>query len=370
MQDKMMRDRKTIYPRKPVFFSTKRRRRALACGTVGVVGMGLMGSSIAACLLAAGYGVVAIEEDAARLKKASRRVLALLRDSRRERLLKADPENLFRQLRISSDYSLLQESESVFESVIEDLAIKRRVIRNIEQVVPADTLIGSNTSAIPPTLLQQDAFHPERILGVHWAEPAHITRFMEIICGMKTAAVQAERALALARQLGKEPSLLRREVRGFITNRVMYAMLREAFHLVESGVASIADVDRSLRNDLGYWITFAGPFRFMDLTGIPAYGAVMRDLLPDLDCSKQVPGLMTRLVESGAQGVANARGFYDYTPAQAKRWEKRFLQFSYDIRALAQKYPEESGRALGGASEKLVAKDQTRKRVLPRRRRG
>jgi hypothetical protein len=68
-------------------------------------------------------------------------------------------------------------------------------------------------------------------------------------------------------------------------------------------------VDRSLRNDLGYWITFAGPFRFMDLTGIPAYGAVMHDLLPDLDCSKQVPRLMTKLVQSGARGVANAKGF-------------------------------------------------------------
>jgi 3-hydroxybutyryl-CoA dehydrogenase len=365
-----MRDQKITYPTKSVSFSTEKQRRNLAGESAGVVGMGLMGSSIAACLLAAGHAVVAIEEDAARLKKASRRVLSLLRGSRKERLLKADPENLLRQLRISSDYSLLHKSEIVFESVIEDLPIKRRVIRKIEQVVSPDTLIGSNTSAIPPTLLQQDAFYPERILGIHWAEPAHITRFMEIICGTKTAAVYAERALAVARQLGKEPSLLHREVRGFITNRVMYAMLREAFHLVESGVASIADVDRSLRNDLGYWITFAGPFRFMDLTGIPAYGAVMRDLIPDLDCSKQVPGLMTRLVESGAQGVANAKGFYDYTPAQAKRWEKRFLQFSYDIRALAQKYPEESGKALGGASEKLVAKDQTRKRVLLRRRRG
>lgn len=364
-----MRDRKTTDPTKSVSLTTKKQRRTLACGAIGVVGMGLMGSSIAACLLAAGREVVAIEEDATRLKKASRRVLALLRGSRKEHILRADPETLLRQLRISSDYSLLHESETVFESVIEDLAIKRRVIRKIEQVAPADTLIGSNTSAIPPSLLQQDAVDPERILGIHWAEPAHITRFMEIICGTKTAAVYAERALALARQLGKEPSLLQREVRGFITNRVMYAMLREAFYLVESGVASIADVDRSLRNDLGYWITFAGPFRFMDLTGIPAYGAVMRDLLPDLDCSKRVPRLITRLVESGAQGVANARGFYDYTPAQAKRWEKRFLQFSYDIRALAQKYPEENGRAFTG-SDKLVAKGDSRRRILRRRRRG
>jgi 3-hydroxybutyryl-CoA dehydrogenase len=146
--------------------------------------------------------------------------------------------------------------------------------------------------------------------------------------------------VAWARQIGKEPSLLRKDVPGLITNRIMYAMLREAFHLVESGVASIADEDRSLRNDLGYWNTFVGPFRFMDLTGIPAYSTVMHDLLPELDCSRRVPPLMKKLVQSGAQGVANARGFYDSTPAQARRWVKRFLKFSFDVRALARKYPE------------------------------
>jgi 3-hydroxybutyryl-CoA dehydrogenase len=328
--------------------------------------MGLMGSSIAACLLAAGHIVVAIEEDPGRLRKASRRVLALLQGSRKERLLRADPKSLLRRLSISSDYRHLHESQIVIESVIEDLDVKMQVIEKIEQVVPADTLLGSNTSAIPPTLLQRSARHPERILGIHWGEPAHITRFMEIICGKNTLPAHAERALALARQWGKQPSLLHKDVRGFITNRVMYAMLREAFHLVESGVASIADVDRSLRNDLGYWITFAGPFRFMDLTGIPAYCAVMRDLLPDLDCSKRVPALMERVVESGARGTANTKGFYHYTPAQARRWERRFLQFSYDIRALAQKYPEENG-TLGGAMEKIVHK--TCKRLpLPRQR--
>jgi 3-hydroxybutyryl-CoA dehydrogenase len=317
--------------------------RTLICENAGIVGMGLMGSSIAACLLAAGHTVAAVEADPARRRKAPRHVLSLLKGLRREGLLGSDPQRILRRLTVSDDYSLLQQCEIVVECVTEDLGVKRGVIHKIEQAVSPSAIIGSNTSALPPTSLQQDALHPERILGIHWAEPAHITRFMEIICGKDTLPVHAERVFALARQLGKEPSLLRKDVRGFITNRVMYAMLREAFHLVESGVASIADVDRSLRNDLGYWITFAGPFRFMDLTGIPAYCAVMRDLLPDLDCNKQVPSLIARLVESGARGVENAKGFYNYTPAQARRWEKRFLKFSYDVRALARKYPEEDG---------------------------
>jgi 3-hydroxybutyryl-CoA dehydrogenase len=81
----------------------------------------------------------------------------------------------------------------------------------------------------------------------------------------------------------------------------------------------------------------------MDLTGIPAYAAVMKNLLPDLDCSTQVPRLMQRVVSSGAKGVSNAKGFYRYTPAQAKRWEELFLRFSHEIRRLAERYPEDVG---------------------------
>jgi 3-hydroxybutyryl-CoA dehydrogenase len=169
--------------------------------------------------------------------------------------------------------------------------------------------------------------------------------------------VCAQRAMRMARAWGKEPSLLRKDIRGFITNRIMYAMLREAFYLVESGYASVEDVDRSLRNDLGYWITFAGPFRFMDLTGIPVYGAVMKDLLPDLSCSTEVPRLMRRVVRSGANGVSNASGFYRYTPEQARRWQKLFIEFSYKIRALAAEYPEDIG---DGVRRKTVKQPASR----------
>ena len=171
-------------------------------------------------------------------------------------------------------------------------------------------------------------------------EPAHINLFMEVICGDQTNPECAERVIGLARHWKKEPTLVRCDVRGFIRNRIFYAMLREAFHLIEDGCATPADVDRACRNDYGYWITFAGLFRFMDLTGIPAYMTVIRDLFPDLSCNTEVPKLMREVVESGAQGVANAKGFYKYTPAEARRWEKKFLKFSYEIRTLAQKYHE------------------------------
>ncbi len=302
-----------------------------------------MGTSITACLLAAGHSVHCIEADPAKVRSAPKRLLALLKDAHRKGISAASPATLMQHVTVSGDFHDLQDAKVVIESTVEDPAVKRRVIAEIESVVSPSTLIGTNTSAIPVTELQKGAGRPERILGLHWGEPAHITRFMEVICGKETSPAIAQRAVRLARKWGKEPSLLRRDIRGFITNRIMYAMLREAFYLVDSGFATVADVDRSLRNDYGYWITFAGPFRFMDLTGIPAYAAVMQDLLPDLSCAKEVPALMRKVAGSGARGVSNAKGFYRYTPAQAKRWEDLFLKFSYEIRELADRYPENAG---------------------------
>ncbi len=323
------------------------RRRELDPADVpaGIVGLGLMGTSIATCLLGAGHRVAGVETDTSKRRTAARHVLALLGESRKEGILRGKPSEIIGRLHVAGDgdYAALKGAEVVIECVTESIEAKRQVLRRVEEVVSPKTLIGSNTSAIPITDLQQGALHPERIVGIHWAEPAHATRFMEVICGKKTRPAYARFALTLARRWGKEPSLLRRDVRGFLTNRCMYALMREAFHLVESGYATIADVDRSLRNDLGYWITFAGPFRVMDLTGIPAYEAVMRDLLPDLSCAKEVPPLMRKVVQSGAQGVSNCKGFYHYTPAQARWWERRFRKFAYEIRALALKYPEDGG---------------------------
>jgi 3-hydroxybutyryl-CoA dehydrogenase len=310
---------------------------------VGVIGLGLMGTSIVACLLSSGHPVLAVTRSVQKHRGAKDHVRALLEEMRGEGVLKRDPEEAVGRLRITDNYADLADRQVVIESIVEAFDIKKEALRKVEEAVSPSTLIGSNTSAIPVTLLQQNTQHPERILGMHWAEPAHVTRFMEIICGDKTQPEYAARAVALARGWGKEPTLVNRDIRGFISNRLMYALMREAFSLVEAGYATPADIDRSMRNDLGYWITFAGPFRFMDLTGIPAYAAVMKDLFPELDCSKEVPELMKRVVESGARGVANAKGFYEYTPEQAERWEKLFLKYTYEIRALAQKYPEDIG---------------------------
>jgi 3-hydroxybutyryl-CoA dehydrogenase len=311
--------------------------------SVGVVGLGLMGKSIVACLLGSGHPVTGFDLERARRLRAKQQVLRMLKEMHSEGLLSSEPDQVVRRFTIGNSYSAFSGCGIIIEAITEDLRTKRKALQEVERVVFPSTLIASNTSAIPISNLQKTSVHPDRVLGMHWDEPAHVTRFMEIVCGDLTSRASAQRAMALAEKWGKEPSLVRKDVRGFIANRISYAMFREAFHLVESGVASIADVDRSLRNDVGYWITFAGPFRYMDLMGIPGYGTVMKDLLPDLDSSTKVPKVMEKVVASGARGTSNGRGFYRYTPRQARRWEELFVKFNYDIRKLAMKYPEDVG---------------------------
>jgi 3-hydroxybutyryl-CoA dehydrogenase len=162
---------------------------------------------------------------------------------------------------------------------------------------------------------------------------------LEIICGDLSDVSKGEYLYEVSQLWGKEPTLVRKDIRGFITNRIMYAMYREAISLVEGGYATVEDVDRACRNNAGYWMTLVGVFRWMDLTGVPAYHTVMKDLFPTLATGKEVPELIDKIVREGGKGVANAKGFYDYTPEEAKLWEETFTEFSYEIRRLALKYP-------------------------------
>lgn len=306
---------------------------------VGVVGLGLMGCSITACLLMAGHPVVAVAPVSGDLLTAEGRIRGHLEHSYKEGLTKTESGVLLARLIITEDYAILKECLLVIECTLEDLAIKRAVYRKIESAVGGDALVTSNTSAIPISILQRETGHPERFFGLHWAEPSHTTRFLEVICGEQSEPEKGEWLYRLAHCWGKEPTLVRKDIRGFITNRLMYALYREACSLVENGYASIEDVDRACRNNAGYWMTLVGCFRWMDLTGVAAYHNVMKDLFPTLCNSTEVPRLIDEIVRSGGRGVSNGKGFYEYSPEEARLWVETFEGFSYEIRELALRYP-------------------------------
>ena len=323
---------------------------------VGVVGLGLMGCSITTCFAMAGHPVVAIAPVSGDLKHAGSRIRTHLEKSFVQGLIQKPPEYFLKNIVISEDYSQLKDCRLVVECTLESEDIKKSVYEKIEAVIEEGALLASNTSAIPISILQRLTKHPERFLGLHWAEPSHTTRFLEIICGELSDINKAEYLYELSHHWNKEPTLVRKDIRGFITNRLMYAMYREAFYLVENGYATVEDIDRACRNNAGYWMTLVGVFRWMDLTGVAAYHNVMKELFPTLNNQTEVPKLIDDIVKAGGRGVSNAHGFYSYTPEEAKLWEETFNDFSYEIRKLALKYPADIVKKKLAEKEKIKEK--------------
>ncbi|HEY4290287.1 MAG TPA: 3-hydroxyacyl-CoA dehydrogenase family protein [Puia sp.] len=307
--------------------------------TVGVVGLGLMGTSFIASLLAAGHEVKAVAPVPDDMEAAPDRIKCHLIACEKAGLLQKPVDSYLRQLVITEDYSELKTCQLVVECVIEKAEIKRSIYEKTERVVGRDTVIASNTSAIPISELQKGLVNPGRFLGIHWAEPSYFTRFLEITNGERTALHYSEWVYELAHYWGKEPTLLRKDVRGFITNRLMYAAYREGLSIVSKGEATLEDVDKAFRYDAGSWMTLMGVFRRMDYLGIKDHLEMFRRILPDLCNDEYVPALMQKMVDKNARGVQSLSGLYEYTAEEAEKWNEAFALFNVDIFQLAALYP-------------------------------
>jgi 3-hydroxybutyryl-CoA dehydrogenase len=308
--------------------------------TIGIAGLGLLGRGIAACLLGHGLRVIGFtqrrETHAEARSYIDQAIGELIERAGFPRLLKETGSERYTEVDSCRTFA---ECDFVIESVVEDMAAKQRVFDEIEAVVRPDVAIASNTSALPITHLQRGRVHPERFLGMHWSEPAHATRFLELIRGEETCDAAFDAALTLGRLVGKEPSLVLKDVPAFIANRMGYAIYREALYMLQLGVGDLETIDRSFRNAVGLWATFCGPFRWIDLTGGPAlYGRCMQGVLPSLSNATDVSQEMKDLMEAEARGIANGRGFYDYTEAEAERWTALFTQHAWTVRELMNKY--------------------------------
>lgn len=310
--------------------------------TIGVVGLGLMGSSIVASLLISGHKVVALAPLAIDKEGAFDKINGQLRQGEEAGILDKSMAQYLVNLSISEDYSDLKQCLIVMECVIEDIKIKEEVFKKITENVSATTIIGTNTSAIPISELQQLVVHPERFIGIHWSEPAFLTRFLEITCGNQTSQDNADKVFTLAHQWGKEPTLLKKDIRGFITNRLMYAVYREIFQILDTQQASKEDLDKAFRYDAGSWMTLMGIFRRMDYEGLADYATICTALFPKLSNSEEVPAEMQAMVNNIAKGIHNEIGLYSYSHQEAQHWERAFASFNKEILLLASEFSAEN----------------------------
>jgi len=305
-------------------------RRAI--NTIGLIGLGLMGQGIACCLIRYGFHVIAYSRTASREQEAFAHIkgsFGKLLD--RNIITESETKGWEERFRYVNSLDEMGDSQFLIETVGESLELKREIYKTVEGVVEDDVVIATNTSGIPVSQLQQGLIHKERFIGMHWAEPAEITKYLEISPGESTAGFATEIGRQIGIRCGKQPTLLNYDLPGLISNRMMYAMMREAIHLVESGVADIETVDRSFRNDIGWWATICGPFRWMDLTGPPTYAKVMEGLFPELSNIGSLPELMKEKVSSGTK-------FYEYQGDEESAWEDTWLDFTHDISEISDKY--------------------------------
>lgn len=306
--------------------------------TVGVVGLGLLGGGITACLLSRGFSVRASERNPDAIRNAEKVISDAFETMQREFGLSGDVCKWRTRYKVVNDAQEFAECDMMIESVAEDFDVKQQVYDMLEEVLPSDTVVGCNASSFPVTHLQRDRKYPERFIGMHWGNPAYIKRYLEIIRGDKTNDRTLDIAVWLGERCGKEPSVLQRDIRGYISNRIQYALYREAFHLIERGIADVETIDRCIMNSLGAWLAFAGPFRWMDISGLPAYRTVMQELFPELYTGAEVPPLMDEVVESHRQNTSELKGFYTYSPEEEHALCRKHIQFQYDIKRLVDKY--------------------------------
>jgi 3-hydroxybutyryl-CoA dehydrogenase len=294
---------------------------------VGVVGLGLMGRGITASFLGAGLRVIAVDTRQQSLTEAQVYIESAMAEIANHGGSQSAP--WVDRYRVAHSLAELEHCAFVIESVTEDLAIKRALFDELEAVVGADVPIASNTSALPITLLQQGRKHPARFLGMHWAEPAYATRFLEVIRGDQTSDSVIDAAVELGRATKKEPCIVRQDIQGFIANRLGYAMYREAANLLQLGIADVETIDRAFRNAFGLWATLCGPFRWIDITGGPAlYAKVMAGILPTLSNVTEVPPSFRERQER----------FYTYEDGDDARWQSLLHEHAWEVSRLQEQY--------------------------------
>lgn len=287
--------------------------------------------SIAVCLLQAGHPVILHTVDKLR---AYARIQLHLNDMKNEKTGAVPGEALQIIDRVPNPI----DTKLAIIITKEESKNKKDFIHQIEQNTQQDTIITINTESIDLDILQEGCEHPERIMGVNWVEPAHTTFFLELVTNKRVKPEYIDKLNYLSKNhWQKDPYIASG---GYsIRSRILAAMAREAFYLVQNGYASVEDIDRACRNDAGYYSPFCGNCRYMDLMGTYAYGVVMKELNPDLSTSNSTPDFFNKIIADGGLGLENGKGFYQYSEKDIKSWDKLYRRFSYQIRKIMKAYP-------------------------------
>ena len=298
---------------------------------IAVLGLGTMGHGIAQAFAVGGCRVRGYDQSAEVRGSVAGRIEHNLRTAARAGFGEegAIGPALARFRVCETEAEALQGAEFVVEAVAEDLEVKRRLFNRIEPQVSAETVLASNTSSFPISELAGDLSRPQRALITHWFNPPHIVPLVEVVPGERTGAEAVQATLALLGQVGKSPVQLKKEVPGFLVNRIQIAMLREILDLLDRGVADPEEIDRAVKSSIGFRLAAIGPLEVIDFAGLDVTASVFENLVADVRSDRQLPAPLEQAVRSGRFGVKSGEGIYRYTPETAQERvserDRRFL---------------------------------------------
>ena len=299
----------------------------MAKARIAVVGAGLMGHGIAQVFALAGHDVTITDQVKASLDSAKARILTNLKD------LGDDQKAVERVTPVADLAAAVREADYVVEAVLEDLAVKQKLFADIEQYVRPDTILASNTSVIPITDIMRGLQRRERALGTHWWNPPYLVPLVEVIETQWTKPEAVDFTMKLHAAAGKKPAHVKKDVPGFIGNRLQHALWREAIALVERGICDAQTVDDVIKAAFGRRLAVLGPLENADMVGTDLTLAIHKTVLPDIDSRPGPSPYLEKLVAGGKLGFKSGEGFRKWTPEQQAALRSKVLKHLKEARA-------------------------------------
>jgi len=292
----------------------------MAKARIAVVGAGLMGHGIAQVFALAGHGVTIYDSIVASLDTVKTRILTNLKD------LGDDQKAVERVTPVSDLAQAVRDADYVVEAVLEDLPLKQKMFAEIESYVRPDTILASNTSVIPITRIMEGLKQRERALGTHWWNPPYLVPLVEVIETQWTSRPALDFTMKLHAAAGKKPAHVKKDVPGFIGNRLQHALWREAVALVEHGICDAETVDTVIKSAFGRRLAVLGPLENADLVGTDLTLAIHRTVLPDIDSRPRPSPYLEKLVKDQKLGFKSGEGFRKWSPEQQAALRSKVLQ--------------------------------------------
>jgi 3-hydroxybutyryl-CoA dehydrogenase len=288
---------------------------------VGVIGGGLMGHGIAYLFAAAGHPVGLFEPVADIRNSLPKRLQAIVD------LFGDDPALLQRIETHDRLAPAMQGVAFVFEAAPEKLLLKQKIFADLEAIVAPDTILASNSSAIPSTDIGRDLKHRERVVGTHFWNPPHLVPLVEVIQNDKTSDAVVRATMELLRDAGKVPVHVRRDIPGFVGNRLQHAMKREAIALVAAGVCDAETIDTVVKEGFGARTAVLGPMEQSDLVGLNLTLDIAEVLIADLDRTAGPHPFLREKVAAGKLGMKTGEGLRKWGPGEADAVRERLSRF-------------------------------------------